>query len=111
MGSLVIVIGPVGSGKSTFLKTLIGETYALEGELRLPTARIAYCDQTSWITSGTVRDNIMGESGIYDEEWYSAVIHACDLETDLAQLSHGDKTIVGSKGVKLSGGQKQRIVR
>ncbi|RYP53067.1 hypothetical protein DL768_001844 [Monosporascus sp. mg162] len=107
--SLVIVIGPVGSGKSTFLKTLIGETYALEGELRLPTARIAYCDQTAWITSGTIRDNIIGESEIRDEEWYSTVIHACDLEPDLSQLSRGDETVVGSKGVKLSGGQKQRI--
>jgi len=42
--------------------------------------------------------------------FYNQVITACDLDKDLLQLSHGDETIVGSKGIALSGGQKQRIV-
>ena len=109
-GSLTIVVGPVGSGKSTFLKALIGETYTLNGKLSLWATRIAFCDQTSWLTNSTIRRNIVGESGVYDEWWYNTVVHACDLETDFAQHSHGDQTMVGSRGVKLSGGQKQRIV-
>lgn len=115
-GSLTMVIGPVGSGKSTLLKALIGETYSLRGELSLSTRCIAFCDQTPWLTSGTIRSNIIGgaESGSethrYDEEWYRAVVHACDLEMDFAQHPSGDQTVVGSRGVKLSGGQKQRIV-
>jgi ATP-binding cassette, subfamily C (CFTR/MRP), member 1 len=110
-GSLTVIVGPVGSGKSTFLKALIGETYSLSGELSLSVTQIAFCDQTPWLTNGAIRSNIVGESGIYDEAWYNTVVHACDLETDFAQHSGGDQTVVGSRGVKLSGGQKQRIVR
>ena len=105
-----MVVGPVGSGKSTLLKALIGETYSLSGDLRLSVSRVAFCDQTPWLTNGTIRSNIVGESGVYDEAWYDTVIHACDLVTDFAQHSRGDQTMVGSRGVKLSGGQKQRIV-
>jgi len=109
-GSLTIVIGPVGSGKSTLLKALIGETYSLTGDLSLSVSRIAFCDQTPWLTNGTIRSNIVGESGVYDEVWYNTVVHACDLVRDFAQHPRGDQTVVGSRGVKLSGGQKQRIV-
>jgi len=109
-GSLIMIVGPVGSGKSTFLKALIGETSVIRGDLRVKSSRIAYCDQTSWITNGTIRENIIAESNFVDEDWYTSVIHACDLDTDLRQLSRGDATVVGSKGSNLSGGQKQRIV-
>jgi ATP-binding cassette, subfamily C (CFTR/MRP), member 1 len=109
-GWLAMVIGPVGCGKSTFLKALIGETARLDGELRLLASKVAFCDQTTWITNGTIRANVIGQSP-HDEEWYTSVIRACDLQTDLDQLSRGDQTVVGSKGIKLSGGQKQRIVR
>lgn len=109
-GWLAMVVGPVGCGKSTLLKALIGETSSLEGELSVSTPRIAYCDQSSWITNGTIRDNIIGSSGLCDEEWYASVLHASDLNTDLIQFPKGDKTVVGSQGMKLSGGQKQRIV-
>jgi ATP-binding cassette subfamily C (CFTR/MRP) protein 1 len=109
-GFLAILVGPVGCGKSTLLKALIGETTVLRGAMIVNATSIGFCDQTSWITNGSIRDNITAESGGFDAEWYLKVLDACALQPDLDQLSLGDATVVGSKGVKLSGGQKQRIV-
>ncbi|KAI1313225.1 P-loop containing nucleoside triphosphate hydrolase protein [Xylaria venustula] len=105
---LTIVTGPVGCGKSTFLKGLLKETPYYTGNVNNLRSRVAFCDQTPWIISGSIRANITVESE-FDEQWYQSVIKACALDTDINRLSHGDLTVVGSKGVKLSGGQKQRI--
>lgn len=45
-----------------------------------------------------------------DNEYYNTVLEACALLDDLNQLSGGDQSKVGSKGIALSGGQKQRVV-
>ena len=45
----------------------------------------------------------------WDATWYSTVIHACALNTDIATFPLGDDTAVGTKGVSLSGGLRQRI--
>jgi ATP-binding cassette subfamily C (CFTR/MRP) protein 4 len=37
------------------------------------------------------------------------VIQVCALKTDFEQLTYGDRTIVGERGVSLSGGQRARI--
>ncbi|KAI0531750.1 P-loop containing nucleoside triphosphate hydrolase protein [Xylaria digitata] len=105
---LTILTGPVGCGKSTFLKGILKETPYYGGHIDTLPSRAAFCDQTPWIISGSIRANIIAESE-YDEVWYQTVVKACALDIDINRLSHGDLTIVGSKGVKLSGGQKQRI--
>ncbi|KAI0423684.1 P-loop containing nucleoside triphosphate hydrolase protein [Xylaria sp. FL1042] len=105
---LTILTGPVGCGKSTFLKGILKETPYHKGNLDPLRSRVAFCDQTPWIISGSIRANITAELE-YDELWYQSVVKACALDIDISRLSHGDLTIVGSKGVKLSGGQKQRI--
>ncbi|KAI1263553.1 P-loop containing nucleoside triphosphate hydrolase protein [Xylariaceae sp. FL1019] len=105
---LTILIGPVGCGKSTFLQGILGETPYTSGSVELSSSRMAYCSQTPWIMSGTIRANIVAESQ-FDRHWYHSVIRACALEIDIQQLPSGDSTIVGSKGIKLSGGQKQRL--
>ncbi|KAI1419772.1 P-loop containing nucleoside triphosphate hydrolase protein [Xylaria sp. FL1777] len=105
---LTILTGPVGCGKSTFLKGLLKETPYHKGHLDTLRSRVAFCDQTPWIISGSIRANIITESE-YDERWYQSVVNACALDIDINRLPHGDLTVVGSKGVKLSGGQKQRI--
>lgn len=111
-GNLVMIVGPVGSGKSTFLKGLAGETPVLEGKLFIRYPDLALCEQTPWLANASIRDNIVGENSSYafDAVWYSAVVRACALELDLQKMPASDGTLVGSKGAKLSGGQKQRIV-
>lgn len=110
-GSLTIIVGPIGCGKSTILKAMLGETAFIRGEVALNTTEVAYCAQDPWIISGSIRANIIGISNdLFDAEWYSTVIQACALDIDISHLQFGDNTLVGSKGVKLSGGQKQRMV-
>lgn len=106
---LTLILGPVGCGKSTLLKGLLGEAGILSGSVWVRTKQISFCDHNPWLASGTIRDNIIGQSE-FEKGFYSAVIHACALDIDLENLPDGDGTAVGSKGVTLSGGQKQRIV-
>ncbi|KAK2608594.1 hypothetical protein QQS21_002820 [Conoideocrella luteorostrata] len=105
---LTMIIGPVGCGKSTMLRGLLGETTIQNGTVVVASTKIAYCDQTPWIMSGSVRDNILAGNP-YEEGWYRTVVHACVLDVDIRSFADGDATIVGSKGMKLSGGQKQRL--
>ncbi|KAI7765995.1 hypothetical protein LZL87_001108 [Fusarium oxysporum] len=108
-GSLTMLVGPVGSGKSSLLKAILGETTSSLGNVSLNTSEVAFCDQTPWVMNATIRANIMAESKGYDSAWFETVINACDLTIDLGRLPEGDLTQVGEQGVKLSGGQKQRI--
>lgn len=109
-GSLTMLIGPIGSGKSSFLKAILGEIVHSKGVVSMSTSSVAYCDQTPWVMNATIRDNIIAESLCSDDSWFDRVIEACDLTQDLSRLPAGDLTFVGDKGVKLSGGQKQRLV-
>lgn len=108
-GKLTMIIGPVSSGKSTLLKALLRETPQATGFARLGFKDAAYCAQTPWLTNGTVKENIMGDSH-YDPKWYATVVRACSLETDLTQFALGEHTVIGSKGLALSGGQQMRVV-
>lgn len=110
-GSVVILVGPVGCGKSTFLKGLAGETPVLEGELFIKYPDLAFCDETPWLSNASIRSNIAGDDpSTFDPDWYRTVVSACALDLDLNKMAAGDETFVGSKGSKLSGGQRQRIV-
>jgi ABC-type bacteriocin/lantibiotic exporter with double-glycine peptidase domain len=110
-GTVVILVGPVGCGKSTFLKGLAGETPVLEGELFIKYPDLAFCDEAPWLSNASIRSNIVGhDSSAFDLEWYRTVVSACALDLDLKKMPAGDETSVGSKGSRLSGGQRQRIV-
>lgn len=104
-----MIVGPVASGKSTLLKGLLGELPKATGCVDVARRRIAFCDQTPWITNATLQQNILGYS-VYERDWYKTVVHACVLDQDLAALPDGDQSVVGSNGINLSGGQKQRLV-
>jgi ATP-binding cassette subfamily C (CFTR/MRP) protein 1 len=108
-GSLCMVVGRVGCGKSSLLKAIAGELTMTKGRVIANTPYVAYCDQAPWLQNITIRDNIVGQSAV-DEKWLSAAIRACALDEDISAFPAGDMTIVGSGGVALSGGQKQRVV-
>jgi len=107
--SLNVITGPVASGKSTLLKTLLGEIPLIQGSLRFPSSGYAYCDQTTWLQNDTIRKNIIGFSNL-DPDWYATVIYATALDEDFGSMLLGDQTLVGSNAITLSGGQKQRVV-
>ena len=107
-GKLSLVVGPVGSGKSTILKSLLGETTISKGTVSTITEDTAFCDQVPWLFNASVKDNICG-SAEYDQAWFARVTWACGLHDDFAQLPQNIGTLVGSDGTSLSGGQKNRI--
>jgi ATP-binding cassette subfamily C (CFTR/MRP) protein 1 len=105
-----MIVGPVGCGKSTLIKALLGEAFSMGGTIHVSSPEIAFCDQTAWHMNVSIQQSIIGVSKM-DTTWYKSVIHACALETDLKRFPQGDRTVIGSSGVALSGGQSQRIVR
>lgn len=106
---LTMIVGPVGSGKSSLLKGILGEVSSSKGKVYTSHIHVAFVDQTPWIQNTTVRKNITGVLD-FELEWYEKVVYACTLDTDIETLSEGDATLVGSGGAALSGGQKLRIV-
>lgn len=108
--SLTIVIGSIGSGKSTLCKAMLGEIPFSQGTVLLSTIipRVGYCDQTPFLSNGSIRDNIVGFSPFIQER-YDEVLAATSLTYDLNNFPEGDQTNIGSNGITLSGGQKQRV--
>lgn len=109
-GSLVVVVGKVGCGKSSLLAALSGELIKLNGVVFVAQLESGFglSAQEPWIQHATVRDNILFGND-YDPVFYQIVIEACALTDDLNMLPQGDKTEVGENGVTLSGGQKARL--
>ena len=107
-GSFTVIAGKVGSGKSVFIRALLGHTPS-EGSILRQVSNVAYCAQSTWLVNATAKENILGQSE-WDAGWYKTVVAACALDQDFEQLPDGDSVLVGSKGQSLSGGQKQRIV-
>lgn len=106
-GELIVVVGPVGSGKSSLLMGLLGELNLMSGEINV-SGSIAFGSDDPWIISGSIKDNIlMGRT--CDPEFYTEVINACALIKDLEILNSGDETLVGDRGATLSGGQRARL--
>lgn len=106
-GQLCGIVGSVGSGKSTFLNTILEECNICEGEISTH-SKISYLSQEPWIIQGTVIENIlMGAE--YDETRYLNVLKICELSQDLQGMIKGDSTTVGAEGKLLSQGQKSRV--
>eukprot|EP01043_Picozoa_sp_COSAG02_P005380 COSAG02_NODE_145_length_34010_cov_7.359696_13_plen_980_part_00 len=108
-GKLHGLIGRVGSGKTSLIMSLLGETTLVEGKLAVDASvPIAYVPQEPWIINASVRENIlMGAE--FDQRRYDTVVKACALEKDLRRMQHGDATELGERGLTVSGGQKLRV--
>ncbi|KGO51212.1 ABC transporter, integral membrane type 1 [Penicillium expansum] len=107
-GTLNTIVGPVGCGKSTFVRMLLHETPIATGTLHVEAGAIAYCTQVPWLTNRSMQDNILGES-MFDLGWYNTVVEACALEEDIRDQPNQDQGLLGSGAATLSGGQKQRV--
>ncbi|KAF9436204.1 hypothetical protein BGZ76_004588 [Entomortierella beljakovae] len=106
-GSLVAVIGPVGSGKSSLLQAMVGNMSKSNGKI-IRGSTVSYASQVPWIQNATIRDNIVFDTK-FDEDRYWRVIKACSLEKDLDSFPGGDMAEIGERGINLSGGQKARL--
>ena len=106
-GELVGVIGAVGSGKTSLLLSLAGETELASG-IAKKNGSIAYVEQDPFIISGTIRENIQF-GHLHDERFLSEVLAASALASDLESMPEGLDKLVGERGISLSGGQRARV--
>ncbi|POS71828.1 canalicular multispecific organic anion transporter 1 [Diaporthe helianthi] len=109
-GTRVAIIGSVGTGKTLFLKGLIGEAHKTHGKIMVaPSTTTAYCSQTAWLENVSAQQNLTqyGREPS-NSEFYRGLTSDCALE-DIVQLPTFASESIGSGGVKLSGGQRQRL--
>lgn len=114
-GELVLLVGQVGSGKSSLLSSLAG-LIDHRGSLRwngaevddpetfLRPGQVGHVAQVPRVLSGTFADNV--QLG-FDRAFTQPVADA-RLSQDVADAGGAD-AIVGHRGVRLSGGQVQRL--
>ena len=106
-GELLAVTGPVGSGKSSLLLSILGDIKPTCGRITKH-GKVVCAPQVSWIFSGTVRENILFGAP-HDKRRYEEVVTACQLVSDFETFPNGDSTFIGERGLSLSGGQRTRI--
>ena len=83
-GSLVALVGMVGSGKTSILSALLGEMNKSEGRVCV-SGKIAYVPQTAWIMNTTLKENILfGQD--FNKQFYDRVIDACALKQDFGRI-------------------------
>lgn len=118
---LVALIGPTGSGKTSFVNLIPrfydatdGEVYVDGHDVRkvdLVTLRrqIGIVLQTSLLFSDSIKANIAyGRPDATDEEVIAAA-KAAQAHEFIEGFPKGYETVVGERGVTLSGGQRQRV--
>lgn len=108
LGTLVMICGGVGAGKSNLCQAVLGQMKLTSGSATTGGCNFAYVPQAPWCQFGTVRENILFGRP-YEEQRYQRVLYACALTNDLEAMPEGDATLLGERGVNISGGQKQRI--
>jgi ATP-binding cassette subfamily C (CFTR/MRP) protein 4 len=104
---LIVVTGPIGSGKSIVLKTILQDYRPDKGDLKVQ-GTVSYASQEPWLFPSTIKQNILfGQK--CDEQRYQQVLKICALLFDLEMLQDGDSTMVEDRGTNLSRGQQARI--
>lgn len=119
-GSVVGIIGPSASGKSTLARALMGVWAPQNGVVRLDGADISnwdkdqlgpymgYLPQDIELFEGTISENISRFTDV-DPEKVVRAAKTAGVHEMILLLPDGYDTVIGSEGVNLSGGQRQRV--
>lgn len=120
-GEKVALVGPTGSGKSTFVK-LVQRLYDVsEGgvlidgqDVRAVTQdslrrSIALVPQDPALFHRSIAENIAYGRPEASREEIMAAAKAAHADAFIDRLPQGYETLVGERGVKLSGGERQRV--
>ena len=120
-GQRVAIVGPTGCGKTTMINLLMrfydvdsGEIHVDDHETRRLTRRnlrenIGMVLQDTWLSAGTIRENIaMGKPDATEEEIIAAA-KASHAHSFIKRLPDGYNTVISESGGQLSQGQKQLL--
>lgn len=120
-GQRVAIVGPTGCGKTTMINLLMrfydvdsGEIHVDDHETRRLTRHnlrenIGMVLQDTWLSAGTIRENIaMGKPDATEEEIIAAA-KASHAHSFIKRLPDGYNTVISESGGQLSQGQKQLL--
>lgn len=120
-GQHIAIVGPTGCGKTTLINLLMRFYDVKAGAIRLDGVDIREIPrhrlrsfygmvlQDTWLSSGTIRDNIaFGKPDATDEEVIAAA-KAAHAHSFIRRLPEGYQTVIGEDGGVLSQGQKQLL--
>lgn len=119
-GTLVGVVGPSASGKSTLGRALLGIWKPLAGSVRLDGAALhtwdreqvgqwlGYLPQDVELFDGSIAENI-ARCGEIDSAKVIDAARRAGVHDMVLQMPQGYDTRIGAGGLVLSGGQRQRI--
>lgn len=120
-GSMLAVVGRLGSGKSSLASVLTrlynppSGTVFIDGidinrvPLHSLRTQVGCVPQDSFLFSATIRENIAFADSrlpVDEVEKYARIAH---IHKDVSDFPDKFETMVGERGVTLSGGQKQRV--
>ncbi len=120
-GNIYFLTGVNGSGKSSFLKSLLNIAYykgeIFYGDIELKNIDInklfkitKYCPQNDIIFDDTIAFNIiLNHDKLKNMQYFNKIIDACEL-TDFIKGKNMYEYGVGENGYKISGGEKQKIL-
>ena len=116
----VALVGESGSGKSTIIKLIMGLIKYQEGNILIDDNELSslnlnsfydnvtYVSQEAPIFDGTLRENLIFDKDISDEEIEKVLKLVC-LDKLYSSLENGLDTELGEKGIRMSGGERQRV--
>ena len=120
-GQRIAIVGPTGCGKTTLINLLMrfydvnGGSIEVDGtDVRHMTradlrSRYGMVLQDTWLSSGTVRENIaFGKPEASDEEIVAAA-KAAHADSFIRRLPQGYETVIRENGANLSAGQRQLL--
>ena len=120
VNSSVALVGESGSGKSTIIKLIMGLIKYSKGNILIDDYELSslnlnsfydnvtYVSQEAPIFDGTLRENLVFDKEIEDDEIYKVLKLVC-LDTFVERLENGLETELGEKGIRMSGGERQRV--
>ncbi|MFA6009088.1 MAG: ABC transporter ATP-binding protein [Desulfobacteraceae bacterium] len=120
-GEVLAVVGPTGAGKTSLINLLVGFYKPTSGnvsfnfvdrssyDLKSIRSRIALVTQDPFLFSGTVRQNILGETNSMSESQFRDILKAAHCDALVDKLPQGVDTALFEGGSGLSSGERQLI--